>query len=424
MSSAAVVPSAKTTKPAHVPDTLVYDFDYYADQGFVADPHLRLLELLRTAPPIFWTPRRGGLWVMLSYAANHAAARDWESFSSEMIPQAQIKAILASMPPGTPHVPQPIPINVDPPDHTKYRTLLLSAFSPKAMNALKDSIRALAAELIEAVRPAGRCELMSAVAEPLPVQVFLKMLGLPLDRVTEYRELVREQMANVDLEVAVDMEAAMATVARMQRVVGMMKDTMIERREHPRDDLISMLWQSKVDGDNITMEDMENFGILLFVAGLDTVMNAIGFGIRHLAGDPETQDRLRRDPTLIPEAVEEILRRYSFAAPVRRVAKDIVFQDVEMKAGDRVWLCLPAADLDSKEFEDPQRFDLDRAKKTHIAFNAGPHRCVGSHLARTELAILYEEILSRLPQFRLDTAHPPKLHAGPVMGVDSLHLVW
>jgi cytochrome P450 len=203
-----------------------------------------------------------------------------------------------------------------------------------------------------------------------------------------------------------------------------MRDIFIARRERPQQDLISLLWAIEVDGKKTTMDDMENYGVLLFIAGLDTVMQGMGHGVRFLAADLDVQRRLRAQPALIPDAVEEILRRYTFTVPVRRVAKDAVFHGVTLKAGDRVVLYLPAADLDPHEFPDPEGFSLERENKTHIAFNAGPHRCLGSHLARVELQILFEEILARLPEFRLNPEKPPHFHAGNVLGIDTMHLIW
>jgi cytochrome P450 len=409
--------SAAVPKPSHVSDAALYDFDMFRDPAFLADPHARILDLVRSAPPVFWTPRNGGHWMILSHAANFKASRDTESFSSEFVSQAQMKAMMAQLPPGTPHIPQATPINLDPPEHGKYRAPLQRAFSPKAMLALKDDIRSLANQLIDRVIGSGRCDFMADIAEPLPVRVFLKMLGLPLERQSEYRALVTDLLSDAEP----DPKKAMVN---MLGITAMMRETMLDRRDKPRDDLISLLWQSQIEGRPTTMDDMENYAVVLFIAGLDTVMNGMGFGIRHLAQDAALQAELRADPRLIPDAAEELLRRYTFTVPPRRVGKDTVFEGQPMKQGERVMLFLPAADLDPNEFPDADRFDLTREKKPHIAFNVGPHRCLGSHLARIELQILYEQMLARLPQFRLDPAYPPKFHGGHVIGVDTLTLVW
>lgn len=409
--------SAAVPKPAHVSDSSLFDFDMFRDPAYLADPHTRILDLVKRAPPIFWTPRNGGHWMFLSHEANFKAARDTESFSSEFVPQAQLKAMMAHLPPGTPRIPQPTPINMDPPEHGFYRAPLQRAFSPKMMLALKDEIRALANQLIDLVIHRGRCDFMSEIAEPLPVRVFLKLLGLPLERQDEYRAIVKDQLSDAEPD-------PKKSMINLQRITAMMRGTMLERRESARDDLISLLWQSQIDGRPTTLDDMENYGVVLFIAGLDTVMNGMGFGIRHLAKDIALQDHLRANPQLIPEAAEELLRRYTFTIPPRRVGKDTVFEGVAMKEGERVMLFLPAADLDPREFPDSDRVDILREKKPHIAFNAGPHRCLGSHLARIELQILYEEMLLRLPRFRLDPDHPAKFHGGHVIGVDTLMLLW
>lgn len=404
-------------KPSHVPDALVYDFDIHNDPALLADPHERILDMIRNAPPVFWTPRNGGGWVVLSHAANYEASRDTEIFSSEFVPQDQMKAMLAALPPGAPHIPQPIPITLDPPEHTKYRQPLQKVFSPKTIAGLRDSIRALAAELIDAVKPNGRCEFMSEIAEPLPVKVFLKMLGLPLDRMAEYRAIVKEHMEAIDTD-------RQGSMRRLQRISAAMRDVVLDRKENPQDDILSMLWKIEVDGKETTLADMENYGVLLFIAGLDTVMNGMGLAMRGLATDLELQRKLRENPKLIGPASEEMLRRYTFTVPMRIVKKEVVLAGAPMKPGDMVKLFLPAADLDAKEFPQPEKYDLERENNVHIAFGVGPHRCLGSHLARVEIQVLYEEMLSRLPEFRLDPDNRPVMHGGHVMGVESMHLVW
>ena len=405
------------TKPDHVSDALVYDFDIHADPALLVDPHARLLDIVRTAPPVFWTPRNGGGWVIVSYAANYAASRDTEAFSSEFVPKARMDAMLAALPPGAPHIPLPVPITLDPPEHTKYRQPLQKVFSPKIIAGLRHSIKELAGELIDGIKDYGSCEFMSAVAEPLPVQVFLKMLGLPLDRQGEYRQIVKEHMEAIDA----DREGSMR---RLQRIAAAMRDTVLERKENPRDDILSMLWQIEIDGKRTTLADMENYGVLLFIAGLDTVMNGMGLAIRHLAANPDLQAQLRAEPKLIAEASEEMLRRYTFTVPVRIIKKQVELAGATLMPGEIVKLLRPAADLDASEFPLPGHYDLNRENNVHIAFGVGPHRCLGSHLARVELQVLYEEILARLPEFRLDPAQPPVFHGGHVMGIAQLSLLW
>ncbi len=415
MTTATLTPAVP--KPDHIPDALVYDFDLHNDPGLARDPHERVREIIAQTPPIFWTPRSGGSWVFRGHSAIYKASRDTAMFSNQYMSLEKMQAMQAALPPGTPRVPQAFTINLDPPVHGIYRSPIQSAFSPKSIALLRDSIRALAIELIDAVVPTGGCEFMKAVAEPLPVRVFLRMLGMPEDRYAEYRLLVEEYMKGTNGD-------PRETVGRMIRVAAAMRETLLARRDNLQDDIISLLWKSTIDGRPITIEDMENYGVLLFIAGLDTVMNGMGFAIRHLANDPALQQQLRENPKLIAEASEEMLRRYTFTVPPRFVGKDAEFEGVTFKQGDRVLLFLPAADLDPAEFPQPEDYSLERENNVHIAFGVGPHRCLGSHLARVEIQILYEEFLARVPSFRLDPAHPPVFHGGNVLGVDSLHLLW
>jgi cytochrome P450 len=407
-------PGAAT--PAHVPASAVYDFDMYRDAALLHDPHERVREILREAPPVFWTPRNGGHWVVTGHQENYLVSRDTEKFSSDLIPPAHAQAMMSMLPQGIGRLPNPTPINLDPPAHTIYRAPLQAAFSPKAMLARKEEVRALANELIDAVIAQGHCDFIPDIAEPLPVQVFLKMMGLPLERQAEFRRLVHEFLAPT--------ENPMDIVGRMRNVADAMKGEIEARRTDPKDDLISLLWRAEIDGKPMTYELMEDFGVLLFVAGLDTVINGMGFGVRHLASHPDLQKELRANPKLVVEAAEELLRRYTFTVPTRRVAMDTEFAGLIMKQDERVMIFLPGADLDPREFPNPEIFDIRRENNVHIAFGAGPHRCLGSHLARVELQVIYEQMLARLPEFRLDAAKPVTFHAGNIIAIDSLPLCW
>ena len=411
--------SPLTPRPAHVPAALVVDFDLHADPALLTDPHARVLELAATAPPVFWSPRNGGLWFANSHAANYAASRDTATFSSGLHPSPEMVAkMMAALPPGVTRIPMPVPITLDPPDHTKYRAPLQKVFSPKTIAALRGSITELARELIAAVADKGSCEFMSEIAEPLPVQVFLKMLGLPLDRMHTYRALVKEHMASVGTG---DTGGA---VSRMVRIADAMRDIAIERRDNPQDDMLSLLWKIEIDGQPTTLDDIENYAVLLFIAGLDTVMNGMGLAMRGLALNPDLQAQLRIEPKLIPEASEELLRRYTFTTPVRRVTQETELCGAKLLPGDTINILLAAADLDPVEFPDPATIDLNRENNVHVGFGVGPHRCLGSHLARIELQVLYEEMLELLPQFRLDPDNPPVFHGGHVIGIERMHLIW
>ncbi len=409
--------SPAAPKPAHVPDSLVYDFDIHNDPGLLDGPHQRLRQMLAEAPPVFWSPRNGGGWIAMSHAANYTASRDTERFSSQMLSRQQLAAMRASLPPGAPHIPMPVPINLDPPDHTAYRGPLQKVFSPKTIAAMRDDVRELAITLIDAVKNQGRCEFMADIAEQLPVKIFLRIMGMPDERYLEYRAVVKEYMKGIG-------SSGVEAAARMRSIADLMRDTILDRKDNPRDDLISQMWKIEVEGKPTTIDDMENYGVLLFIAGLDTVMNAMGLAMRGLALDPDLQAKLRADPKRIAEASEEMLRIFNVSVPVRFVRQEVELEGARMLPGDMVKLMLPAANLDPREFPDPEKFDLERENNVHIAFGVGPHRCLGSHLARVELQVLWEEMLARLPAFRLDPDQAISWHGGHVMGPETLHLVW
>lgn len=415
MSNAAQL-SPAVDKPDHVADELVYDFDFYADPGLIERGHARAVEVSKEAPPIFWTPRQGGHWIIRGHKAVFDVSRDTDHFSNGPISYEELQEILKSLPEDYPKPLIPTPITLDPPHHTMFRLPLQRAFSPKAMKKIESDIRTLAADLIEKYKPQGGCEFMSSIAEPLPVTVFLKIFGLPIEKQDEYRALVKEHLANTDFEPS-------AVQERLRKVAAVMHDTIMERKENPQDDVISLLWSAEFDGQPATIHDLENYCVMIFVAGLDTVMNGMGIGANHLATHPELQAELRANPDKVPAATEEILRRYTFTLPPRFVKEDMDFQGITMKKGEKAVLLLPTADLDPNEFDSPEEFNLAR-ESVHIAFGAGPHRCLGSHLARIELNILYEEMLARLPEFRLDPDHPVQYHGGPVWGPEELHLLW
>ncbi len=403
--------------PAHIPPEAVYDFDMRFDPGLLADPHERLREILREAPPVFWTPRNGGRWIVMGYPEIYEAARDPDRFTSTFMSPERLKAAMAMMPPGMPRFPQATPISMDPPDHTKYRAPLQKTFSPRAAMDQIEKIRALTDRLIDAVIDQGHCDFIPAIAEPLPVTIFLEMMGLPVSRLAEFRELVHEFLANTSGEPA-------QTAGLFRKVADAMLPQIMARKDDPRDDIISLLWRTEIEGEAMSVELMEDYCVLLFIAGLDTVINGMGFAVRHLARNPDLQDRLRANPELIVEAAEEMLRRYSFTVPQRRVARDLEFAGWPMKEDDWLVLYYPGADLDPRQFANPEQYSLDREEKAHLAFGAGVHRCLGAHLARVELQVLYQQMLSRLPRWRLDPDAHATFHSGNIIAVDSLPIRW
>jgi len=406
----------KVKQPAHVPNSVVYEFDYNKDPEYWKDPHVRAADLAKNAPPIFWTPFNGGHWMILSYEAVSDALRDHATFSSEHFSAEGFQEMMAELPEEE-RIPAPVPICVDPPLHTKLRLPLQSTFSPKAVAAREASIRALAERLIDAIAKNGRCEFQHDVSDVYPVEIFLGMFGLPIEKEREYRDLAVKHLSVISPDLA-------DNFLMMQSIAMVLRDTVIERKDSPKDDIISMLWSLEIEGEPMSLDLMLSYCVILFIAGLDTVVNALGFGVRHLAMDTQLQSELRADPTRIPAAVEEILRRYAFVAPIRMMKKDAEFKGVSLKEGERIMLFIPGASVDAKVYDNPTSFNMQRENSSHMAFGAGAHYCLGAHLARLELRVMYETILKKLPAFRLDPENPPTFHGSIIAGPSTVHLVW
>ncbi len=274
--SAATTLTPAVPKPDHVPDALVYDFDLFHDPALKATGYDRILEIAQNTPPIFWSPRNGGMWVMRSHAADYNAQRDTESFSNAPMSAEAILAMNAQMPEGQEKILIPSPITFDPPLHGIFRKPIQGVFSPKSMFALKDEIRALSVQLIEGVKAKGACEFMADIAEPLPVTVFLKLFGLPFEQARQFRDLTTDHLAS-----QADPDPSKIG-GRMRKVADALKPTMLEKQKNPGSDIISLLWQSEFDGRPAELFDMENYGVMLFIAGLDTVYNGMGLAMRSI----------------------------------------------------------------------------------------------------------------------------------------------
>jgi cytochrome P450 len=395
-------------RPAHVDPSRVIDFDFYNDRRFaeVGDMHVAMNNIAeQEGRGIFWTPRNGGHWFINDYDLLFDAARDTGLFSSTRL-------TLPALPEGM--EPRVIPVSLDPPEHTAFRLPLMKAFAPAKVKELEPWIRTFADELIDAVIAKGQCDFVDAIAEPMPVIIFMKFMGLDTSRMKEFRVWVYDMLTDDDDR----------RTSAHKRIEAMLLEEIARHRADPQDDMITRLIDGNVDGRPIADDELLAYCLLLFAAGLDTVANSLSFTMQHLARDPALQDRLRNEPEMIPEAVEEFLRLYAVANIVRVVAKDGEFDGAALRKGDRVLFVLPTGNYDPKRFPDAGRFDLDREDKVHISFNAGPHRCVGSHLARLELTLMIQQWFKRMPNVRLDPDYVPSMRGGQVMALHHLPILW
>ncbi|SFR89113.1 cytochrome P450 [Sphingomonas jatrophae] len=397
--------------PVHVPPELVRDFSYFTGPGMCpmrgGDPQGALAGL-HDGPPVFYAPNNTydgyGTWVFVRAEDQRRVLQDAETFSSHR--RIFEKALGYDLP--------TIPLEIDPPEHGAYRSLLNPLLSPRRVMAMEAANRARAIELIEGLRDKGHCEVMEDFAFPFAVGVFLEFLGLPQSRRQEFLGWADKQFHGTPEERG---EAIRTVIAFMGELVEL-------RRREPADDFMTFVVQAQVNGRPMTDKEAIGMGALLFVAGLDTVAAAIGFDFRYLAEHSEAQARLRADPSGVTLAVEELLRAFPTVLMTRIAARDTEYDGIVIKAGDRVSCPSMVANRDPAEFTDPNRIDLSREDNRHVAFAYGPHRCLGSHLARRELVIAMEEWLRLIPTFRIREGTEPLTYGGHVFGIEDLQLEW
>jgi cytochrome P450 len=293
--------------------------------------------------------------------------------------------------------------SLDPPRHDSLRTLVNGVFTRRRVSAMEPRIREIAAELLGALARTGGGDLLHAFASQIPSRVIGEMIGVPPER----REAF---LAWTEAMVAVDPSGPTDTRRLLEpatQIYAEFTKLLAERRDRRRDDLMSALLDAEVDGMRLSDEELLGFCFVLIVAGNDTTTNLIANGAVRLAQHPEQRARLVREPARIPGAIEEMLR-YDSPAQVlpRRVTRDVELFGVPVPAGAELMLVWGAANHDEREFEDPERFDVTRTLRRHLAFGQGIHFCLGSHLARLEARVAFEELLARLPDYRL--AAPPR----------------
>jgi cytochrome P450 len=313
-----------------------------------------------------------------------------------------------------------LPLSVDPPEHAKYRRLLDPQFAPKRMAELEPETRKLVNELIDGFVGRGECEFHEEFATPLPSTFFLALLGLPQDDLPQFLEW-RDDTIRPDA--ATEEEATAKREAAGRAIENYFVGAMQDKRANPDDRLLSTLVHSEVDGRPLTNEELLGMTHLLLLAGLDTVTATLDCMIVYLARHPERRQALVQDPALIPFAVEELLRHQTPVMMVPRVVtRDTEIAGVPVRAGDSATLMIGAANCDEGEFVDACAVHFDRAANRHLAFGGGPHRCLGSNLARLELRVALEEFHRRIPEYRLAD---DDIHFSPgIRQADHLPLVF
>ncbi len=384
------------------------------DPEIAADPH-PVYATLRSKCPVarstfFDAP------VVSRYEDVVWGLRHPELFSSEMEKQMAL---------GTerPMIPQ----QVDPPAQTRYRRLLDPHFSRRKMEELAPAIRSQANDLIDGFEARGSCEFDSEFAVPLPCGAFLSLLGLPLTDLGAFLEIKDDIIRPGRRKGVAFLPIPEATAIRAEagrRIYGYFEEVIDDRTATPRGDLLSSLVHAEIDGEKLSRTEILDICFLLLIAGLDTVTATLGCNIAYLAAHPEQRRRLVRDPSLIPGAVEELLRWETPVVAVPRIAKqDLTLHGAEIAKGSIVTFLLGAANADDAHFTDAERVDFARERNIHLAFGAGPHRCLGSHLARMELRVALEEWHRRIPDYSIKPGETPRYSLG-IREVMYLPLEW
>ncbi len=389
-------------------DELVRNFDHH-------DPRLggcfaAVYSEMRAKCPVAHSDKHGGFWTLSSYDTVHYALQHYELFSTA--PSVNIPAGLGQRRPL-------LPMEVDPPTQSRYRSLLLPVFSPGRMKGIEGHIRAVTESLIDDFIADGECDFVADFAEKLPTRIFTEMMGLPLEEAPRFHN-----WKNILLHGHHDDPVGSIRAGVGQQLNDYLVELLADRKRNPGEDIISTLHSAEVDGDKLTDEEILDMTYLLFLAGLDTVASSLGLHFLHFAHRPDLRDQLVHDPEIIPLAVEEMLRVESLVLAGRTAMQDVEIGGQLIRKGDRVLINTVAADRDPAMFDDPDEIRFDRGRTRHVAFGVGPHRCAGSHLARIELAVAYEHWHRRIPNYRLKEGATVMRHASSVAGIQTLPLVW
>ena len=392
---------ATLTIPEHIPDSLVFDVDRLQVRR---SPHRSLIALYKDAPRIFFTPRNGGHWIVTRSDDALDMLRQPDNFSSD----PKYSQALAREPRTNPN-------RYDPPEHTEFRKIVNPVFAPRAVQEKAGEIRELAHSLIEAVRANGGCEFVTSIARHFSVDIFLNLA----DGKTSDKEVLLDMVQGYTQahDVAAQHKALRALGEYLSNFVA-------EREKNPGTDLTSLIVKGQVNGRPLTADEKVGMATLMFLGGLDTVVAMLSFIMDYLGRNPQQYRRIVDDPSLIPNAVEELMRVHGVAGMERAVTHDLEYRGIRFRAGDHIVFQPQIYGLDDEKIEDPFRVDFDRATCPHLVFGAGPHRCIGSHLARLEIRIFLEEWVKAIPRFAVTDQQELETAGGGVWAPAAVNLAW
>ncbi len=385
-------------------------FDHH-DPDLVRDPE-SVFGPVREAQPLVHSERYGGFWLLTRYDDVVAATLDCEAFTSA-VPGTTL------IPPTQPRHDPLLPIELDPPEHTRYRALVNPLFAKPRIDTLRPDLEALATRLLQAFVRKGGGDVMADFAHPMSLGSLARLMDLPEADEGRWFDWVERMYSNALRDKEDQAQAVHDAEAYIDERIA-------ERKREPRDDFLGLLLQAEVEGHRLSDLEVRQFGMLMLLAGYETTSGAMGMSLLHLAEHPEQRADLFGDPDgLAHTAVNELLRVVS---PVqtfgRNAAHDVELYGETIPAGDVVLLGYGAANRDPRAFDQPNDVVLDRHPNRHLAFGHGRHLCLGANLARLELTIMTERFAALLPEFRLDPAYTPAWKPrGDVRALSSLHLL-
>jgi cytochrome P450 len=311
-------------------------------------------------------------------------------------------------------------INMDPPRHTRFRLIVNRGFTPRQVGAIEQSVHDRARSIVDAVAERGSCDFVSEIAAALPLAIICDMVGIPESDYGLIFDKTNVVLGASDPEYGGEITAAFTAAQELWQYA---QDLRAARLRHPRDDITTTISQAEVDGHSLTPEEFGSFFVLLVAAGNETTRNAISHGMKALTDFPDQRRRWLDDfDGISTSAVEEIIR---WATPVIHFRRTCVAQDVEISGthfekGQKVVLWYNSANRDEAYFDDPYQFDVTRQPNEHLGFGGGgPHFCLGAHLARREITVMFDELLRRLPDIEV-TGEPEMLRSNFIHGIKRM----
>ena len=390
--------------PDHIPPERVFDFDRFQAPQLQRCPHQGVTDLFKTAPDIFYTTGDRGHWVVTRAADALDMLRRPDSFSSD--PRYNV---------ANTRKPRTLPNQSDPPEHTALRRIVNAYFAPAGVQKKEDEIRQLARALIDKVVARGQCEFVAEIAQRFPVELFLRMAGAPMSERERLIAMADRFTREPDIR---------DRLAALEDLAAYLRGLIAEREKTPGTDLVSIVAHAKVGDRALTDDEKLGMVSLLFLGGLDTVAAMLSFIMAFLGRNPAHYQQLVDDPARIPGAVEELMRVHGVAGTERGVTTDMLYKGVEFKTGDRLVFLAHIYGLDERMIDDPLKVDFERPVSAHLVFGSGPHRCLGSHLARLEIRVFIEEWSRRIPAFSVDAEGELATRGGLVWSPIAVPLVW